>query len=111
VAVPLLKTKLYILPVRLGECVVSRPRLFERLGQGIRLGCKLTLVSAPAGFGKTTLVSEWVQRTDEPTAWLSPTGHRNPNHPPNHTPLVMTDHAGGGYTVCAQSIRWHSLSV
>jgi LuxR family maltose regulon positive regulatory protein len=70
-AVPLLKTKLYIPPVRPGERVVSRPRLLERLDQGIRSGCKLTLISAPAGFGKTTLVSEWVHQADEPTAWLS----------------------------------------
>jgi LuxR family maltose regulon positive regulatory protein len=35
------------------------------------LHCKLTLISAPAGFGKTTLVSEWVREKDLPTAWLS----------------------------------------
>jgi LuxR family maltose regulon positive regulatory protein len=56
--VPLLKTKLYIPPVRPG--LVSRPRLVEQLDQSIRSGCKLTLISAPAGFGKTTLLSEWV---------------------------------------------------
>ena len=57
-AIPLLKTKLYIPPVRPG--LVSRPRLIERLEERLRLGCKLTLISAPAGFGKTTLISEWV---------------------------------------------------
>jgi len=56
VAIPLLKTKLYIPSVRPG--LVSRPRLIERLNAGLHR--KLTLVSAPAGFGKTTLVSEWV---------------------------------------------------
>lgn len=52
---PLLATKLYVPPVRPG--LVSRPRLIERLNEG--LDRKLTLISAPAGFGKTTLASEW----------------------------------------------------
>jgi LuxR family maltose regulon positive regulatory protein len=69
VAVPLLKTKLYIPPVRTG--LVSRPRLVARLDQGTRFGCKLTLISAPAGFGKTTLVAEWAHQAGEPIAWLS----------------------------------------
>ncbi|MCP4543341.1 MAG: AAA family ATPase [Chloroflexi bacterium] len=56
----LLKTKLYIPPVR--PELVSRPRLVERLNAG--LGRKLTLVSAPAGFGKTTLLSEWVTHAE-----------------------------------------------
>ena len=55
---PLLQTKLYIPPVR--PEMVLRPRLLERLDEGLRLGRKLTLVSAPAGFGKTTLLSEWI---------------------------------------------------
>jgi LuxR family maltose regulon positive regulatory protein len=53
---PLLQTKLYVPPTR--SEWVSRPRLIERLNAG--LSRKLTLVSAPAGFGKTTLLSEWV---------------------------------------------------
>jgi len=53
---PLLQTKLYIPPVR--PELVSRPRLIERLNAGLHH--KLTLVSAPAGFGKTTLLSEWI---------------------------------------------------
>jgi hypothetical protein len=55
---PILATKLYIPPLR--PQVVLRPRLIERLNEGLSAGHKLTLVSAPAGFGKTTLVSEWV---------------------------------------------------
>jgi LuxR family maltose regulon positive regulatory protein len=54
--VPLLRTKLYIPPMR--PELVPRPRLMERLDAGLHR--KLTLVSAPAGFGKTTLVGEWV---------------------------------------------------
>jgi LuxR family transcriptional regulator, maltose regulon positive regulatory protein len=53
---PILATKLYIPPRR--PNVVPRPRLIQRLNEG--LSRKLTLVSAPAGFGKTTLVSECV---------------------------------------------------
>ena len=72
-ATPLLRTKLYIPPVR--QELVPRLRLIERLNAG--LNRKLTLISAPAGFGKTTLLSEWAsQRVSEsargrPVAWLS----------------------------------------
>ena len=66
---PLLTTKLYIPPAR--PELVSRPRLIERLNAGLHR--KLTLVSAPAGFGKTTLLSEWVAGYGPRTrvAWLS----------------------------------------
>ncbi len=66
---PILATKLYIPPPR--PKIVLRPRLIERLNQGLAPGCKLTLISASAGFGKTTLVSEWVAGCDRPVAWLS----------------------------------------
>jgi len=69
VAIPILKTKLFIPPVRPG--LVSRTHLRERLEEGLRTGCKLTLLSAPAGFGKTTLLSEWVAGCGRPVAWLS----------------------------------------
>ena len=55
---PILATKLYIPPPR--PKVVLRPRLVERLKEGPLAGRKLTLISASAGFGKTTLVGEWV---------------------------------------------------
>ncbi len=64
---PLLHTKLYIPPPR--SKIVLRSRLIERLDEGLR--CNLTLISAPAGFGKTTLVSEWVAGSKRPVAWLS----------------------------------------
>ncbi len=64
---PLLQTKLYIPPTR--PELVARPRLIERLNEGL---CrKLTLISAPAGFGKTTLVSDWIRQGEMPVAWLS----------------------------------------
>jgi LuxR family maltose regulon positive regulatory protein len=65
----LLQTKLFIPPLR--PNLVPRPHLIEKLNQGLRLGHKLTLISAPAGFGKTTLVSEWVASCERPVAWLS----------------------------------------
>jgi hypothetical protein len=49
--------------------LVSRLRLIERLHAGLR--GKLTLVSAPTGYGKTTLVSDWIARSEIPAAWLS----------------------------------------
>ena len=70
---PLLDTKLYVPRSRRG--LVSRPRLSERLDRGT--AAKLMLVSAPAGFGKTTLLAEWLQAgpaapADEcSAAWLS----------------------------------------
>ncbi|RKN64198.1 helix-turn-helix transcriptional regulator [Paenibacillus ginsengarvi] len=63
----ILATKLFI-PVPRTK-VVKRPRLIDRLNEG--LDRKLTLISASAGFGKTTLVSEWVSGCDRPVAWLS----------------------------------------
>ncbi len=63
----LIQTKLY--RPRSGGDVIPRPHLFESLNAGLR--GKVTLVCAPAGFGKTTLLAEWVQTSERPTAWLS----------------------------------------
>ena len=62
---PILATKLYIPPPR--AKIVLRPRLIERLNEG----SKLTIISASAGFGKTTLLSAWVADCGRPVAWLS----------------------------------------
>jgi LuxR family maltose regulon positive regulatory protein len=64
---PLLTTKLYT--PRLRRNLVPRQRLVTRLDRGLER--TLTLISAPAGFGKTTLVSQWLHQVDLPTAWLS----------------------------------------
>ena len=76
VASPLLSTKLHMPPQR--PNLVARPRLLARLDEGVHLGRKLTLVSASAGFGKTTLLSEWLHRrrggetaSSLRVAWLS----------------------------------------
>jgi LuxR family maltose regulon positive regulatory protein len=65
----LLKTKLHRprpLPKR-----VERQHLVRRLNDGLAAGRRITLVSAPAGFGKTACASEWLEESDLPSAWLS----------------------------------------
>jgi LuxR family maltose regulon positive regulatory protein len=68
---PILATKLYIPPPRSG--IVPRPRLVKRLNEGLAVGHtpSVALISASAGFGKTTLVSEWIGGCGRPAAWLS----------------------------------------
>src|SRR5512137_2886382 len=51
--------------------LVSPPRLIQRLDEGLRNGHRLFLVVAPAGYGKTTLVADWLTKTATPLAWLS----------------------------------------
>jgi LuxR family transcriptional regulator, maltose regulon positive regulatory protein len=63
----LLATKLHIPRPRPG--FLARPRLLERLTEGT--GGALTLVCAPAGFGKTSLLGDWARRSQRPVAWLS----------------------------------------
>jgi LuxR family maltose regulon positive regulatory protein len=62
-----LETKLFV--PRLRPVRVLRPHLVARLNRG--LAGRLTLVSAPAGFGKTTLVAHWLQQSERPFTWLS----------------------------------------
>jgi LuxR family transcriptional regulator, maltose regulon positive regulatory protein len=66
---PVLATKLFVPPAR--PHAVLRPRLIARLNEGLSSGRKLTLISAPAGSGKTTLVSEWIASCGRSVAWLS----------------------------------------
>ena len=68
-ASPILLTKLFVPAMRLDY--VARPRLIEKLNQSSN--SRLTLISAPAGFGKTTLVTEWLQSFGEGVgvAWVS----------------------------------------
>lgn len=69
----LLQTKLYI--PRAHPDLVKRPWLDQRLNEGLH--ARLILVSAPAGFGKTTLLSSWLVHCDLPAAWVSLDRHDN----------------------------------
>jgi LuxR family maltose regulon positive regulatory protein len=83
----LLATKLFVPPAR--ATLIPRPHLFDRVQSGVR--GKLTLIAAPAGFGKTTLVSAWhasAGRSAPPLAWVSldpgiiQIGEETPARPP-----------------------------
>lgn len=65
--IPVLTTKLYVPRPRARS--IPRPTLIAKLNAGLRE--KLTLISAPAGFGKSTLVSQWLAETAVPVAWVS----------------------------------------
>ncbi len=63
----ILRAKLYV--PRSRPDTVARPRLRERLDEGTRR--EVTVVSAPAGFGKTTLLADWSRQSELPVAWVS----------------------------------------
>jgi LuxR family maltose regulon positive regulatory protein len=100
---PLLETKLYIPKLRVG--VVARPRLIERLRRGI--DSKLTLISAPAGFGKTTLLAEWLASIADdarsPT-WLS-------LDPSDNQPTTFWSYVIAALQTVAPSVGATSLSL
>lgn len=65
--VMIIATKLHIPRPR--TALITRPRLIHRLKEGLNRA--LTLVTAPAGYGKTTLLSEWAEVLESPVAWVS----------------------------------------
>lgn len=69
----LLRTKFFVPPIRAKQ--IPRPRLSDLIHGG--LDRALILVSAPAGYGKTTLVSSWLKETKIPSAWISLDGSDN----------------------------------
>jgi LuxR family maltose regulon positive regulatory protein len=65
----LLATKTHIPP--LCSHLVHRPQLIQRLNNSLARKHRLILISAPAGYGKSTLLGEWLSQLDSPAAWLS----------------------------------------
>lgn len=65
----LLKTKIHVPKPR--PAIVRRTRLLECLDEGLFMGKPFSLISAPAGYGKTTLVTNWLEQVDRAKAWLS----------------------------------------
>ncbi len=70
----LIATKLFIPPTRPG--LISRPRLVDRLNSCAYPGCKLILITAPAGYGKTTLATEWLDSLQSGASHVNETGYR-----------------------------------
>lgn len=70
---PILTTKLYLPGPPLAA--IDRPTLLAKLNSGLQR--KLTLLAAPAGFGKSTLISQWVHGVERPVAWLTLDEHDN----------------------------------
>jgi len=66
---PFIHTKISIPPAP-AFCVL-RPQLLERLQRGLQLGHRLLLISAPPGYGKTTLLGEWAHQEDVRFGWLA----------------------------------------
>src|SRR5688500_1132769 len=93
---PILATKLYIPPPR--PKVVLRPRLIEQLNEGLHHRPGVTLISAPAGFGKTTLVSEWVNQKVEEGGTLAPARNAGVNDE-------------SGETIHPSKVAWLSLEA
>ena len=79
---------------RLPEKLVSRPRLLAELNRGFH--ARLALVTAPAGYGKTTLVADWLSRRRPPAAWLSlDDGDKNPARFWKHLAAALEPHCRG----------------
>lgn len=66
-SIPILKTKLYV--PRLCSRVVVRPTLIDQINKNA--DCKLTVIAAPTGYGKSTLISEWATNSNCPFVWVS----------------------------------------
>ncbi|MGD8553732.1 MAG: hypothetical protein PVG02_08725, partial [Anaerolineales bacterium] len=66
---PILETKIQIPP--LAPTFVPRQRLYERLDAALQPIKRLTLISAPAGYGKTSLASAWIKERNIPAAWIA----------------------------------------
>ncbi|GAA5528036.1 LuxR C-terminal-related transcriptional regulator [Herpetosiphon gulosus] len=97
----LIQTKLVVPPPR--ERVVKRSRLYQRLDAGRNQ--RLTLISAPAGFGKTTLVSAWLHTTKQQhCVWLTLNSHDN-------DPLRFAQYLQQGFQAQLPQFNWQWLEL
>lgn len=88
---------------RLPEKLVSRPRLLAELDRGFH--ARLVLVTAPAGYGKTTLVAEWLNRRRPPAAWISlDEGDNNPARFWRHLAVALEPHCRGLFQSVEESL-------
>src|SRR4030042_1212890 len=81
--IQILSTKLSIPPLR--PRLVRRTRLFQKLNQGLE--CGLVLVSAPAGYGKSTMLSAWLIQVEVDSSWL--TLDEGDNDPPRFITYLL----------------------
>ncbi len=95
---PFLTTKLYI-PRTRRRNLVPRPRLTVQLNRSLE--CTLTLISAPAGFGKTTLLSEWIDQIKDEGRGMKDESHRFSFHPSSPAPV--------GFILHPSRVAWLSL--
>ncbi|KPL90979.1 LuxR C-terminal-related transcriptional regulator [Herpetosiphon geysericola] len=97
----LIQTKLVVPPPR--ERVVKRSRLYQRLDHGRKQ--RLTLISAPAGFGKTTLVSAWLHANNQTrNVWLTLNDHDN-------DPLRFAQYVQRGFQAQLPQFNWQWLEM
>jgi LuxR family maltose regulon positive regulatory protein len=98
----ILSTKLSLPPLR--TRLVNRGRLFQRLDQGVN--CGFVLVSAPAGYGKSTLLSSWLRQARVPAAWFSlDDGDNDPLRFLNHLAAVLAEIEPSVGEALANSLR------
>jgi LuxR family maltose regulon positive regulatory protein len=104
---PILATKLYIPPPR--PKIVPRPRLLERLNEGLQHPSSLTLISAPAGFGKTTLVSHWLHPQKDEGGRREEAGAsvKDESGEPISDPAFLTHHSS--FIIHHSRVAWLSL--
>lgn len=99
---PLVRTKLYIPRGR--QELVPRPHLIARLNQGLRT--PVILVSGPAGFGKTTLLAEWIRQAEWTPAWISlDEGDNDPVRFLSYLVSALNNVEPGGYQTALEMLE------
>ena len=83
----------------LSDQLVARPRLLERLGEG--QDTRMTLIAAPAGYGKTTAALQWLQTVDGNVAWISlEESDRDPERFARYLVAALAEFSGTAFEAC-----------